>query len=185
MAIKETELQTQTAELPVVNHIQPIELTYEQYLSDQAIVHMLSQNRFPTIEILNESRLFQEFSDVVSESFQQRAFDLGVRKGQSVMQFKNGSLEEKMRYCIEYFEGTNMTNPHDNYASFDGIGKPSLFFVITGTHLDEYTDSTDAPLENFINDEELYNEAQALFQIGVRLSILRSVVSYAAKSYTV
>lgn len=177
MANISLEAITQTAETPSFPIGQHILDVYRAYLEDPAIIPMISNRSYPSIDIINNSPIFKEqFGESTLDMYHVRAFGLGVRNADYAYSYRRGTPEQKIQSCITEFElsyhGENPQFP----KGFDQLGSEKLFFILTGRYSDEFDFEVNTVVETLIDNETVYDELRKLYYIGARLELLRKLV---------
>lgn len=177
MANISLEAITQTAEIPTFPIRQHILEVYRAYLEDPAIIPMISNKSYPSIDIINNSpSLKKQFGDSEFDMSHERAFGLGVRSADLEYHYRTGTDEQKIQSCITEFElsyhGENPQFP----KGFDQLGSEKLFFIVIGRYPDDFKFPGYSVVDTLLENRALYDELRKLFYIGARLELLRKLI---------
>ncbi len=177
MANISLEAITQTAEIPTFPIRQHILEVYRAYLEDPAIIPMVSDRNFPSIEVINNSPLLmQQFGQSEFDMSHERAFGLGVRSADLEYHYRTGTDGQKIQSCIREFELSYLGENPQFLKGFDQLGSEKLFFILTGRYSDEFDFEVNTVVETLIDNETVYDELRNLYYIGARLELLRKLV---------
>jgi hypothetical protein len=167
---------------------------YSNLLQNQEVQNTLGLAGLSFVGNVHEANMDTEFLDLPINSWQSRAYDMGIRRAYRNINYLAGSNLYKIINTIKAFEGFEdskgnkaIQSPDEIYLYAqhhkDEINNAGLYHILTGEYsrVEGSREKTpefiefEASLENALLDNEKMIKIYELYQMGIRMEILHTI----------